>query len=80
MNTTEILSELNIIFRKVFENNEIVVLETTTANDIDDWDSLNHAILLSAIEKHFNVKFKLSEMMGFKNVGNICNAVQSKLK
>jgi acyl carrier protein len=78
MDRNEILQELNTIVRKVFENPSIIVTETTTANDIDEWDSLNHATLISAIEKHFSIKFKLTELMGFKNVGKICDSIAQR--
>jgi acyl carrier protein len=78
MEKNEILYELNSIIRRVFENQSIVLKESTTSNDIEEWDSLNHAIFISAIEKHFNLKFKLTELMGFKNVGKICDAIAQR--
>jgi acyl carrier protein len=79
MEKTEILNELNKIFRETFKDSSIIVTESTVASDIEEWDSLNHAQLISAVEKHFKVKFKLIEMMKFKNVGNLCEVIESKL-
>ena len=79
MEKQEILQELNNIFHEIFQNKSIVLTENMSAADIDEWDSLNHAQLISAVEKHFNIKFKLSEMMGFKNVGSMCNVIHQKL-
>jgi acyl carrier protein len=76
---SEILIELNKIFREVFNNSSLSVTEKTVASDLEEWDSLNHADLISAVEKHFNVKFKLMEMMKFKNVGNMCEILYSKI-
>ena len=59
MNKTEIFEKLNGIFRDVFDDEDITVTETTTAADIEDWDSLTHIMLLSAIEDEFDVKFDM---------------------
>ena len=80
MERNEILIEMNQIFKNVFKNQTIDLNSDTNANDIDEWDSLNHAILISNIEKHFRIRFKFSEMLRFKNVGNICEAIEQKIK
>jgi acyl carrier protein len=80
MEKNEILYELNNIIRRVFGNQTITLKESTTSNDIVEWDSFNHTIFISAIEKHFNLKFKLAELMGFKNVGKICDAIAQRTK
>ena len=79
MEKSEVLTELNFIFREVFNNQDITVTETTVASDIDQWDSLNHAHLLSSVEKHFKIKFKLMEMLTFKNVGKLCESIHKKI-
>jgi len=78
MEQAEILKELNNLFKDVFQNPSINITEATNSSDIDEWDSLNHAQLISAIEKHFRIKFKLSEMLNFKNAGKICEAISKK--
>ena len=79
MEKDQILSELNILLRELFRNPTINVTEETRSSDIEEWDSLNHALLVAKVEKHFGVKFKLAEMMTFKVVGNICDTVYKKL-
>lgn len=76
----EIINECTSIYRNVLKNENIQLTATTNANDIDDWDSLNHTILLREIQKHFGVKFKLKEIIKFKNVGDMCNLILEKLK
>jgi acyl carrier protein len=80
MDTQDILSQVNILFKKIFENENISVNMETTANDVDEWDSLNHTAMISEMERHFNIKFKLKEMLGFKNVGDMVNTIHSKLQ
>ena len=65
MDTAKILQELNLIFRKVFENDSININMETTANDVDEWDSLNHTVMISEVEKHFDIRFKFKEVIAF---------------
>lgn len=58
MNRTEILEKLNEVFHDVFDNNDIVVTEQTNANDIEEWDSLIHITLISAVEDEFDVSLR----------------------
>lgn len=75
----EIFEQLNSVFCRVFDDNDIKILSETTANDIDGWDSLSHVNLVVAIEKHFGIKFKSSEIMKWKNVGQMHESITEKL-
>ncbi|WP_104750177.1 acyl carrier protein [Helicobacter cynogastricus] len=79
MEQAQIFSQLQEIFRDIFDDSTLVINESTNASDIEDWDSLNHISLVSAIEKHFKVKFHLSELQGLKNVGEMVVLIKSKL-
>lgn len=78
MNKTEILSRVTDVFRVVFEDPNLVVVGETTADDIEAWDSLTHMILISEIEKKFGVRFKLNDIMNFKNVGDTIDCLFEK--
>ncbi len=75
----KIITDCTEIYQKVLKNPNIVLEESTNANDIDEWDSLNHTILLNEVQKHFGVKFKLKEIIKFKNVGDMCRLIQKKI-
>jgi len=79
MEQNEILSELTNLFRKVLSNNSIELKMETTAGDVDDWTSLNHMIIISEIEKKYQIKFALKEIMKLKNVHDMCVIISSKL-
>lgn len=79
METGEILNQITQLFKKTLDNDTLVLRMETTAHDVEDWDSLNHPVLIGEIEKHFHLSFKLKEVISFKNVGDIVNAVQAKL-
>ena len=75
MTHDEILSQLQPVFQQVFDDASIQVARGTTAADVEGWDSLTHIQLIAAVEKHFGVKFKLGEIMKFKNVGDLVDCV-----
>ncbi len=79
MTRAEILSHVTAIFARVFDKPDVIVHETTTAKDIPEWDSLNHATLITAVEAHFKIKFSLKEIMRFQNVGDMCAVIETKL-
>jgi acyl carrier protein len=58
----------------------MVIEDRTSSNDIEEWDSLNHINLVSAIEKEFQIKFALLELIELKDVGAMINLMVEKLK
>lgn len=81
MERKEIFSTLNNIFMDVLDLDEDIVLtDETSANDIEEWDSLSHIQLIVAIEKRFNIKFTSLEIMKWRNVGEMVNSIEEKLK
>ena len=80
METEEILRELDTIFRDILKNENIALTPATTANDVEGWDSLTNMRLITAIEKHYNIRFGLREILKFKHVGDLCASIQAKKK
>ncbi len=79
MNIDDILKQVNDIFIEVLDNDSIKLTSRATMNDVQEWDSLNHAIIISKIEKWFQIKFKLSELMNYKDIGDVCEGIQKFL-
>lgn len=75
-----ILKKVNDIFIDVLDDEEIVIDATTTADDVDEWDSLTHIQLIVAIEKSFGLRFTSQEIQGWKNVGEMLNCIENKNK
>lgn len=75
---TTTLDKLNEIFREVFDDDDIIVDQTTTANDVDGWDSLSHVNLIVAIEGKFGIRFSQKELLAFKNVGDMLKCIENK--
>ena len=77
--TTEILQKVSEIFKDILDDEDVKVVETSTADDIEEWDSLTHIQLVVAIEKHFKIRFTAAEINSFQNVGEMCTGIQKKL-
>ncbi len=75
MNKELVLADLQMIFRSVFNAPHLIINIQTSQADIDSWDSLNHAILIDQVEKHFKVKFDLMDMLNIHSVGDICDKI-----
>ncbi len=80
MDSKMIYARLNKVFRDVFDDESITVNPKTTANDIEDWDSLEHITLISAVEREFKMKFKMGEISSMKNVGEMASIVAARGK
>lgn len=79
MERQEIFEKLNEIFKDVMDNDEIEVTESTSSDDIEEWDSLSHIQLVVAIEKAFNVKISSVEVRSWDNVGDMVDALMDKI-
>jgi acyl carrier protein len=75
-----VLQQVTEIFKKVLDNPDITLTMNTRANDVKEWDSLNHLHLVVAIEKHFKIKFTSSEIQNWKNVGEMCEIISQRVK
>lgn len=78
MEKSQILDEVQAIFRDVLDNEKIVLANETTADDIEEWDSLTHIQLIVAIEKHFKIRFTSREILSWQNVGEMIDCIANK--
>lgn len=80
MTAQEIFARLNRVFQDVFDDDTIRITPRTTADDIEDWDSLEHITLISAVERAFKMKFKMGEISSMKNVGEMVQIIAQRSK
>lgn len=74
-----ILARVNEIFIDVLDDEDIQIVKATTADDVEDWDSLSHIQLIVAIEKDFNIRFTADEIESYSNVGEMCSAILARV-
>jgi len=79
MDEKVILEKLEKIFREVFNDDKLTIRRDMSANDVDGWNSLNHMILVSEVEKAFSIKLKLKDLNKMHNVGDMVDIIISKL-
>lgn len=79
MTKANIYEKLTEIFRDIFDDDTIELQETTSSEDIDGWDSLEHINIVVAVEQTFSIKFTMDEVTGMKNIGEMVEIIMSKL-
>ena len=79
MTHSEIMEKVQRIFREVFDDDTLVIEDSTNSSDIEDWDSLEHITLVVSMEKEFGLKFDLKEVNELANVGEMVELIASKL-
>ena len=79
MSSSATLQKLSEIMEDTFDIEDLKIDENTTADDIEEWDSLSHIRLVVAVEREFGIKFKNSELEGLMKVGDFVKLIDSKL-
>ena len=80
MEKTAIMAKLTDVFKDVFDLDDVVLTYDTTADDIEDWDSLEHINLISAVESTYKMKFKMKEVSTMKNLGEMVSIIEERTK
>jgi len=75
-----IKNSLQEIFRDILDIDDIVLENTTSANDIEEWDSLAHINLIVAIEREYNIKFALGELQDLRNIEDMIKLIEQKIQ
>lgn len=79
MERNEILKRVEEIFREELEQEDLVLTDGTTADDVDGWDSLSHVQLVAAMEEAFGIEFKSREILSWDNVGDLIDSIEKKV-
>ena len=77
--SSDLASELQEVFRQVFNRKDLVVTPETTARDVAGWDSLKHIELIVSLEARFGVKFKTYEIGRMESVADLLARLREKL-
>jgi acyl carrier protein len=79
MDSHTILEELQSIFREILDQPDLILTRQSNSNNVEDWDSLAHINLVTAIEKRYKIKFALAELQDLKDVGDMIDLIEVKL-
>jgi acyl carrier protein len=80
MTYQEIQEKLTGVMRSVFDAPGLVLGDSTTASDVEGWDSLSHVELIVAVEKAFSVRFTTKEVKALTNVGDFIRLIERRVK
>jgi len=72
------LTQLQEVFRGVFDDDALEIRRETTAQDVEAWDSVQNVTLMMEVESVFHVRFSTAEMAYLKNVGELVDLIESK--
>jgi acyl carrier protein len=75
----EILARVRDVIAKVFGEDDLVVLSSTTAADVEGWDSVSNIEVLIALEREFGIRFNTGEMATVANVGELVTLIAGRL-
>ena len=76
---SDLLAKVRDILAEVVDDGSLQISERTTAEDVQDWDSINHVKLLIALESEFGFRFNADEVDGLPDVGGLVDLIQKKL-
>jgi len=71
-----VFERLRSVFQDVFPNHRGEIQRTTSAKDVEDWDSLMHVNLIVTVEKEFGIRLKTSQIAKLQNVGELSDLVE----
>jgi acyl carrier protein len=78
MDKAKVLEEINQVCQKVFRDTTLRVSESTAAKDVDNWDSISNLFLIDELEKTFNIKFELDDILNAQNIGDLADVILTR--
>jgi acyl carrier protein len=76
MSNEKMLSELSELIGDILDLDDLILTETTVADDVDGWDSLAHVRIVVAAEQKFGVRFSTSEITSLASVGELASLIE----
>jgi len=74
----EVYAVLTEVFQELFADESIVLTPTTTADDVEGWDSFNHLNIIVGVESRFRIRLQTREVEGLTNVGDMVKLILAK--
>lgn len=80
MEKSDIMKKIREILISILKHSNFEISNELSAKNVEGWDSLTHMIIITEIEKAFNLKFKLKELNRLQNIGSLVELVNEKLR
>jgi len=78
MTQNEVIARLQPIFDDLFME-QVVLTPKLSADDVEEWDSILQISLLMAVERGFNIRFRVGEVEATKNVGQFADLIARRM-
>ncbi len=78
MERESIIENIKEILISILDHKDFIMSDDLSAKDVDGWDSLSHIMIISSVEKKFNIRFKLRELNSLDNLKSLVDLIQSK--
>lgn len=72
------IDKIQEILRDFFDDENIIINESTSAKDIGGWDSLANVQIMLSIEMEFGIEFSMDELASFRCIEDIIRTINSK--
>ena len=79
MQRSDILAKITELLADIIDDDALKLADSTTADDVEGWDSLSHVKLMVAIEREYSIRFEPKEITAPQNVGELIDLIQRKL-
>lgn len=74
----QIIDSITPVFRDVFDDPTLILTEELSANDVPNWDSLNHITLIVELEALTGIALSTDELVNLQNVGDFVRLLAEK--
>ena len=78
MDPTQVLAQLSAIMRELLDDPNVTLTPTTTADDVEGWDSMSNITFVVEVERRFGIKFNTAEVEEMRNVGDLLEIIAAK--
>jgi len=79
VNRDEIFKQVHDIISDVLDQPDLRLDASTTADNVEGWDSFNHINIVVAVESRFGIKIHTAEIEELRNVGELVELIEKKL-
>ncbi len=74
----DIYPQLSEMFQDIFMRDDIVLAPSTTAKDVDGWDSMKMIEIIMAVEEKYGIKLQTKEIDNLNSVGDLVTLIAAK--
>jgi acyl carrier protein len=75
---TDVHQRLEEIAQKIFDDDSLVLTDSTRPADVPGWDSLAHVNFMFSVEREFDLQLSEDEFVGFEDIGGLKRILSEK--